>query len=65
MRLSVFRRVSSFVAVLLLVCASLTALADTPYHRARQRGRRYVHRPVYKHYKGPGRHGGGMLALFR
>ncbi|UOQ52904.1 hypothetical protein [Hymenobacter cellulosivorans] len=65
MRTSVFRRISSFVAVLLLLCMSLSALADTPYQRARQRGRRYVHRPVYKQYQGPVRHRGGLLALFR
>ncbi|PJJ47883.1 hypothetical protein [Hymenobacter chitinivorans] len=63
MRLSTFRRVSSFVAVLLLLCASFSALADTPFQRARQRGRRYVHRPMYKQYQRPA-HRGGVLALF-
>ncbi|UOQ72125.1 hypothetical protein [Hymenobacter cellulosilyticus] len=65
MRISVFRRVSTFVAVLLLLCASLSAVADTPYQRARQRGRRYVHRPIYKHYQSPTRQRGSLLALFR
>ena len=65
MRPSVFRRVSTFLAVLLLLCASLSTLADTPYQRARQRGRRYVHRPIYKQYQSPVRPRGGVLALFR
>ncbi|TGE22241.1 hypothetical protein E5K00_18515 [Hymenobacter aquaticus] len=51
MRTTAFRPAFALVVVFLLLAASVEAVAGSPFVRAQQRGRRYVHRPIYKQYQ--------------
>ncbi|MCB2378122.1 hypothetical protein LGH70_11045 [Hymenobacter sp. BT635] len=64
MHTSILRPVLALALVLLLV-SSVAALAGNPYARAQQRGRRYVHRPVYKYYQPQAHKAHRSFALFR
>lgn len=67
MRAATFRQSFAFVFVILLICSSVGAVGAVgrpPYQRALRQGRRYVHRPVYKHYQRPAHRGSRTFSLF-